>query len=709
MPTVNLTTADDVAIVEIDNPPVNALSHGVPEGLVQAVERAERDPSIRAIVILGAGRTFVAGADIKDLERAAWDASVEPPDIHDLLTRIEDASKPVVMAIHGTALGGGLELAMAGHFRVALRDARVGLPEANLGIIPGAEGTQRLPRLVGVERAIELIVTGKLITAPEANAAGLIDRLLDGNLRDEAVRFAREVAASGPPRKTRERQDRLGTREANAPLLDAGRQLARKVRPHQTAPPIALEAIEAAATLPFDAGRRRERELAIASVRTPQCRAFVHGFVAERAVSKVPGVTDDPVAAHLPPVQELAIVGSGTMGSGIAMACANAGIRVVLTDASQERLDAGFAAMRRNYESSVKRGRVTPAQVEERIALVSGRIGYDACATADVIVEAVFEQMALKQQVFAALDAVAKPGAILATNTSMLDIDAIASATRRPDAVVGLHFFSPAHVMRLLEIVRGAQTSVQTLASALALAKKLGKVGVIVRNRTGFVGNRMMLPYMYEAQFLVEDGSSPEQVDRVLTDFGMAMGIFAVDDLGGLDIAWRIRRELNQFSEPGARRPLVADALVDMNRLGQKTGKGWYKYEGGRTPIPDADTTAVIERVTAAAGIGRRVITDEEIRERTIYALINEGARVLEEGVALRAADIDAIYLTGYGFPGFRGGPMFHADSVGLARILDRVRAFHRELGERWKPAPLLERLAAAGSTFREYDARQAQ
>jgi 3-hydroxyacyl-CoA dehydrogenase len=704
MPSVNVSIAGDVAVLEIDNPPVNALSHGVPEGLMKAIADAETSNAIRAVVILGAGRTFVAGADIKDLERAAWDPGTEPPDIHPLLTRIEDAAKPVVMAIHGTALGGGLELAMAGHYRVAVRDSRVGLPEASLGIIPGAEGTQRLPRLVGVERAIDLIVTGKLISAAEAYEAGLIDRLLDGDLREDAVAFAREIAGQ-PYRKTRERLEKLGSAEANAPLFEAGRQLAAKIRRHQTAPLAALEALQAATTLPFDQGRRRERELAIDSVRTPQCRAFVHGFIAERAVAKVPGVTDDPAAANLPAVGEVAIVGAGTMGSGIAMACANAGVRVTLTDASQERLDAGFATLRRNYDSSVKRGRLTPAQVEERIARVSGKLGYDACATADIVIEAVFEQMALKQQVFAALDTVAKPGAMLATNTSMLDIDAIASATRRPESVVGLHFFSPAHVMRLVEIVRGAKTDVVTLAAAMALAKKLGKVGVLVRNSVGFVGNRMMLPYMYEAQFLVEDGATPEQVDRVLTDFGMAMGIFAVDDLGGLDVAWRIRRELNQFSEPGARRPLVADALVEMNRLGQKTGKGWYKYEGGRTPIPDPETAAVIERVTADAGIRRRPVDDEEIRERTIYALINEGARLLEEGVALRAADIDVIYLTGYGFPGFRGGPMFHADTAGLDKVLNRVSEFHRQLGDRWKPAPLLERLVREGRTFRDYDA----
>ena len=713
---VKVSSRDGIAVVEIDNPPVNALSAGVPEGLMQAIANAERDASILAIVIAGAGRTFVAGADIKDLERAAWDATIEPPDIHDLLARVEDATRPVVFAIHGTALGGGLELAMAGHYRVATRDARLGLPEANLGIIPGAEGTQRLPRLVGVERAIEMCVSGRLVPAPEAHAAGLIDRVIDGDLLPGAVAFAREMAGSGGPhRRTRDRRERLGTPDSNAPLFAAGRELAAKIRRNQTAPLAALTAIEAATTMPFEEGRRRERELAIGTVRSEQCRAMVHGFMAERAVAKVPGVTDRvaPAAGEqgrtAADIREVAIIGAGTMGSGIAMACANAGLRVVLTDAAQDRLDAGFTAIRRNYDSSIKRGRLTADAVEERIARVQGRLGSDAVGSADIVIEAVFEEMALKKTVFGAVDAAAKPGAVLATNTSMLDIDAIASATRRPEAVVGLHFFSPAHVMRLVEIVRGSATSPDVLAAALGFAKKLGKVGVVVRNSIGFVGNRMMLPYMYEAQFLVEDGATPEQVDRVLTDFGMAMGIFAVDDLGGLDVAWRIRRELNQFSEPGARKPLVADTLVDMNRLGQKTGKGWYRYEGGRTPIPDPEVLAVIERVTGDAGLRRRAVSDDEIRERTIYALINEGARLLEEGVALRAADVDVIYLTGYGFPGFRGGPMFHADRVGLQRILERVSAFHRELGPRWAPAPLLERLAGEGSTFREWDARRGQ
>ena len=709
---VTLTVRDGVAVVQIDNPPVNALSAGVPEGLATAIAQAEGDPAVRAIVIIGAGRTFVAGADIKDLERAAWDPSVDPPDLHDLLAHVEDAWKPVIVAIHGTALGGGLELAMAAHHRVAARDARVGLPEASLGIIPGAEGTQRLPRLVGVERAIEMCVSGRLVPAPDAHADGLIDRLVDGDLLTAALAFAREVVESGAARRrTRDRVERLGTPAANAPLFEKGRALAGKIRRHQTAPLAALEAIEAATTLPFDEGVRHERALAVQSVRSEQCRALVHAFMAERAVAKAPvgdrgsGIGGRPVATTAADLRMVAIVGAGTMGAGIAMACANAGLQVVLSDVGQDRLDVAIATIRRTYDSSIRRGRLTPEAVEERLARIGLQVGVDGCGTADVIVEAVFEEMALKQRVFAAIDAVARPGAILATNTSMLDIDAIAGATPRPEAVVGLHFFSPAHVMRLVEIVRGAATAPDVLAASLALSRRLGKVGVVVGNRTGFVGNRMMLPYMYEAQFLVEDGATPEQVDRVLTDFGMAMGIFAVDDLGGLDVAWRIRRELDQFSEPGARRPLVADTLVELNRLGQKTGKGWYRYEDGRTPISDPEVLAIVERVTAQAGISRRPVPDEEILERTIYRLINEGARVLEERVAQRASDIDVIYLTGYGFPAFRGGPMFYADQVGLRYVYHRVAALHHELGRRWMPAPLLERLAREGSSFRAYDA----
>ena len=702
---VRVETQGDVAFVIVDNPPVNALSAGVPEGIAESVARAAADPVVRAIVLMGAGRTFIAGADIAELERAAWDESASLPEMHDILRAIEDCAKPVVMAMHGTALGGGLELAMAGHYRVATADARLGQPEVNLGIIPGAEGTQRLTRLVGVEKAIDMCVTGRLITAPEALAAGLIDRIVEGDLREGAAAFAGEVAARGPHPRTRERADRLGTPAENVLRFASGRELAVKVRPHQPAALAAVDAIEAAATLPFDEGCRRERELFFTRcVRTNECRALVHAFVAERAVARVPDVPKDtPVT----PINEVAIIGAGTMGSGIAMACANAGLAVVLSDVGADRLQAGAATIRKNYGSSIKRGRLTEQQVEERISRIRSETGYDGTASADLVIEAVFEGMDLKKEVFAALDHYVKPRAILATNTSTLDVDEIASVTQRPESVVGLHFFSPAHVMRLVEIVRGRATSTQVLATALAFAKRLGKVGVVVRNGVGFVGNRMMFPYMYEAQFLAEEGATPAQVDGVLTSWGMAMGIFAVDDLGGLDVAGRVRQELGQFSDPELRKPLVADTLIGMKRLGQKTGKGWYRYESGdRKPIPDPDVVEIIERTATAAGIPRGPKSEEEILERCLYALINEGAKVLEEGIASRAADIDVIYLTGYGFPGYRGGPMFYADTVGLKRVYERVAAFHREHGKRWTPAPLLERLAREGSTFRDYDRR---
>jgi 3-hydroxyacyl-CoA dehydrogenase len=700
-----ITKQDGVAVVQIDNPPVNALSAGVIAGLASAVDQAEGDTTIEVVVIMGAGRTFVAGADIKDLQQAAWGDGSGPPETHDFLQRLEDCSKPIVMAIHGTALGGGAELAMAGHYRVAVPEARIGQPEVNLGIIPGAEGTQRLPRLVGVAKAIEMCVSGKPIGAPEAAGAGLVDHLVAGDLTAGAIAFARDVASRGGPHpKTRERNDKLGTPEVNAPLFAAGRDLARKTRRNMQAPLAVVDAIEGAATLPFLDGCRREREILMECLRSEQCKALIHAFFAERAVAKVPDVPQD---ARAFPIETVAIIGAGTMGGGIAMACANAGLRVVLADAGREALDRGTSTIRRNYASSVKRGRLSPEVVEQRLNLISPEVGFEGCRTADLIIEAVFENAALKKQVFSELDAVAKPGCVLATNTSTLDIDAIAAATARPASVVGLHFFSPAHVMRLVEIVRGQMTGTDVLATVLAFAKRLGKVGVVVRNGPGFVGNRMMFPYMYEAQFLVEEGATPEQVDRVLTDWGMAMGIFAVDDMGGLDVAWRVRQELHQFEEPGARKPLVADTLVEMGRLGQKTGKGWYRYGDDRKPVSDPEVHTLIERVATSAGIERRQVGDQEILDRTLYALINEGARLLDEGIALRSADIDVIYLTGYGFPAYRGGPMFFADRVGLSKILDRVSSFYRELGPRWQPAPLLERLATDGLTFREFDARR--
>src|SRR5262245_44356952 len=700
---VTSTTHTDIAVITINNPPVNALSQEVADGIDAAVARAQADPAVRGIVINGAGRTFVAGADINALEGLAWGEGGGAPDMHEKLSRLEDGPKPVVMALHGTTLGGGLELAMGGHYRVAVADAQMGQPEVNLGLIPGAEGTQRLPRLVGVEKAIEMCVTGKPIKAAEALSIGLIDRIVEGDLVSGAVQFAREAAARGGAQlMTRARTDKLPSRDALPAMLAAGRELAKKVRRNLEAPRAVIDAIEAAATLPFDEGCVRERGIFNDCAKSEQCKALIHVFFAERGSSKVPGISKETPSA---PINTVAIVGAGTMGGGIAMACANAGLNVVISDTGNEQLDAGIARIRSNYEISVKRGRFTPDGVQERLARIRTDASLDSVGAADLVIEAVFENMGLKKEIFRKLDAGAKPEAILATNTSTLDIDQIAAETRRPDKVVGLHFFSPANVMRLLEIVRGEATSPATLAAALTISKRLGKVGVVARNAPGFIGNRMMFPYMYEAQFLVEDGATPEQVDRALTDFGMAMGIFAVDDMAGVDIAWRVRKELNQFSEPGARKPLVADKLCEMGRFGQKSGGGWYRYGDDRKPIPDPEVLALIEKTTTAAGIKRRAFTSEEIIERTIYALINEGARVLEEGVALRAADIDTVYVSGYGFPAYRGGPMFYADRVGLAKIHDRIVEVQREHGQRWAPAPLLARLAREGSGFRDWDA----
>jgi 3-hydroxyacyl-CoA dehydrogenase len=703
---VTVSVDQGVALVLIDNPPVNALSPQVIDGLDAAIDQASRDTSVQAIVIVGAGRTFVAGADIKGLEQLAWGSNSGAPEMHALLEKIEDTPKPVVMAMHGTALGGGLEVAMAGHYRVAVPDAQMGQPEVNLGIIPGAEGTQRLPRLVGLEKAIEMCVSGRPIKAIDALKVGLIDRIIEGELAAGASAFAREMAAQGGRHpKARERQDKLPPRDAVPGMVAAGRELARKTRRNLEAPVAVVDALEAAATVPFDEGCARERAIFFELAKSEQAKALIHTFFAERGVLKVPGISKDTVAAA---VNRIGIVGAGTMGGGIAMACTNAGINVRLTDATEAALEAGMATIHKNYDVSVKRGRFTPEMVEERMARITPEVGYNDFDQVDLVVEAVFENLALKKEIAAALDKVVKPGGIIATNTSTLDIDDIAAATSRPSQVLGLHFFSPANVMRLVEIVRGARTSPETLTTAMALAKRLGKVGVVVGNCRGFVGNRMMFPYMYEAQFLVEEGATPKQVDDALTGFGMAMGIFAVDDMAGLDVAWRVRQELKQFSEPGARKPLVADRLCEMGRFGQKTGKGWYSYGDDRKPQPDPEVLALIEQLAVAGGIKRRSFTNEEIIERTIYALINEGARVLDEGFALRAADIDVIYTNGYGFPAWRGGPMFYADRVGVKKIFDRIATFHRGLGERWAPAPLLERLATEGSTFKEFDRSRA-
>jgi len=692
---------DDVAIVIIDNPPVNALSTSVAEGLSQAIQTAENDTSVRAIVVMGAGKTFVVGADIKQLEEMAWARSSGPPRLHKLLLQIEDCTKPVVMAIHGSALGGGLELAMSGHYRVATRDAQVGQPEVNLGIIPGAEGTQRLPRLAGVEKAIEMCVTGKPLKAPDALAAGILDAIVEGDLPTEAINFARRQAdTSRSVTKTRERKPTLKVHSSIASAMTAGCELATKTKRHLLAPSRAVEAIGASMSLPFEEGCALEQRLFEECVTSPQCRALLHVFFAERAVTRIPGLENSPSA----PIGRVGIVGAGTMGTGIAMACANAGLTVLLKDSRLEAIEGSRSTILRNYENSIKKGRFTPDEGTQRIARIVPQLTYQGFETVDLVIEAAFENLELKCSLFRELDPILKADSILATNTSTLDIDVLAAYTHRSERVLGLHFFSPANVMRLLEIVRGRSTASATVARALEFAKRLSKIGVVVRNCPGFVGNRMMFPYMYEAQFLVEEGATPSQVDAALKRFGMAMGIFEVDDMAGIDVAWRVRRELGHFAEPGIRKPLVADKLNEMGRLGQKSGKGWYLYDQDRKPIPDQEIVSLIRSLARENGVRQREFNDDDIIERSLYGMINEGARALDEGYALRASDIDVIYVNGYGFPSWRGGPMFYADTVGLDKIVERMSIFEQQHGERWKVAPLLRHLSDTGKTFTEFD-----
>ncbi|HEU5413548.1 MAG TPA: 3-hydroxyacyl-CoA dehydrogenase NAD-binding domain-containing protein, partial [Candidatus Angelobacter sp.] len=591
------------------------------------------------------------------------------------------------------------ELAMAGHYRVAVPSAQVGQPEVKLGIIPGAHGTQRLPRLAGVARAVEMCAEGNPVKAPEAQKLGIIDRIIEGDLLQGAVAFAREVAGKPAP-KTRERNEKLGTPEQNAPIFAAARDAARKKARGLIAPLAAIDAVEAATKLPFDQGCEEERRLFGECLFSDQSKAMIHVFFGEREVAKIPDV---PKETPIIPVNSVGIVGAGTMGGGIAMSFANAGIPVLLKETEQAALDRGLATIRKNYETSVKRGRFTQQFMDERMQLIKSRLGYDGFSQVDMVIEAVFEGMALKKQVFGELDKICKPGAILASNTSTLSIDEIAQATSRPEAVIGTHFFSPANVMRLLEIVRGKATSKEVIATCMQLSRKLGKVGVLVGNCRGFVGNRMFGPYRREAQFLVEEGAGVEAVDKALYDYGMAMGPLSVGDLAGLDVGWRIRKEFRHLEKPGVRQPLAEDNLCEMGRYGQKTRAGWYKYDENRKQIPDPEVPRLVKQWATKAGIPQRQISAEEIVDRCIYALVNEGARILEEGFALRAVDIDIIYLTGYGFPAHRGGPMWYADTVGLKKVYDRICEFERQHGELWTPAPLLKELALTGRDLRSF------
>ncbi len=698
---VRVGKENDVAVITIDNPPVNALSPGVPEGIWAAIDEMNDDPAVKAAVVIGSGRTFVAGADIKEFGKVT--SGGPRRSLLPLLLHIEDSAKPVVMAIHGQAFGGGLELAMAGHYRVASPTAQVGQPEVKLGIIPGAGGTQRLPRLVGVAKAVEMCAEGKPVPAREAAALGLIDRLIEGDLLPGAVAFAREVTGKPVP-KTRARAEKLGTPAENATIITAARDGARKKQRNLKAPLAAIDAIEAATKLPFEQGCQAEAKLFTDCLFSDQSKALIHVFFGEREVAKIPDV---PKETPLIPVNRVAVVGSGTMGGGIAMVFVNAGIPVLLKDVDEPTLDAGMGKIRKNYASSVQRGRFTQAFVDERLQLITPVLSYDAFADVDMVVEAVFEGMALKKDVFADLDRICRSGAILASNTSTLNIDEIAAATSRPEAVIGTHFFSPANVMRLLEIVRGKKSSNEVIATCMQLSKKLGKIGVLVGNCRGFVGNRMFGPYRREAQFLVEEGADVATVDQALVDFGNAMGPLATGDLAGLDVGWRIRKEYRHLEKPGIRQPFAEDRLCEIGRYGQKTVRGWYLYDENRRASADLELPALLRKWSAEAGIPQRQISAEEIVDRCIYALVNEGARILEEGYALRAVDIDIIYLNGYGFPAYRGGPMWHADTVGLKKVYQRICEFHQQHGELWAPAPLLKRLAEAGTTFAEFDKEQ--
>lgn len=698
---VRLTRQDDIAVITIDNPPVNALSPGIPEGIQALLHEAAQDLQVRAIVVIGAGQTFIAGADIREFAKVV---SGERPrlSLHPFLLAIEDCPKPVVMAIHGAAFGGGLETAMAGHYRVIAPDAQVGQPEVKLGLIPGAGGTQRLPRLAGLAKAVEMCASGQPIPAREAVELGIADSLIEGDLLEGAIAFARTVASKSAP-KTRERNEKL--RDVRPELFTVAREKARQSGRGMTAPLAAIDAVEAATRMTFDEGCRREAELFDQCLYSSQSRSLIHAFFGERTVAKIPGLPRDVKPAE---ISRAAVIGAGTMGGGIAMTFANAGIPVILKETAAEALERGMRTIRGNYLKSAAKGRISQAEVEQRLARITPQLSYEGFDQADIIVEAVFENTAVKKQVFAEISKIAKPGCVLASNTSSLDIDDIASAAAHPDMVIGTHFFSPAHVMRLLEVVRGRETAPRTIATAMALGKKLGKIAVLAGNCPGFIGNRMVGPYLREAQFLVEEGASVEQVNQALYDFGMAMGPLAMDDLAGLDIGWAIRKEFARFEKPGVRQPRLPDLLCELRRFGQKTGRGWSLYDADRKPSPDPELAALAEKMAADAGIQRRTILDEEIVDRCIYALVNEGARILEDGIALRAVDIDITYIYGYGFPAWRGGPMFYADTVGLPDVLRRIQELERTHGsDLWSPAPLLKRLASAGQTFAGLDTQR--
>ena len=699
---VRFDRIEAVGVITLDNPPVNAFSLSQRIGVSEALTAGLQDPDIQAFVICGSGRMFSAGADIREFDTGV---AGESPTLMDLISLIEDSPKPVVCALHGTALGGGCELSLACHSRIAIPGTRIGLPEVTLGIVPGAGGTQRLPRLIGVLPALDAIVSGKPMTAEKAHELGLVDGL--ANDSDDLLKISVSIAhrlsiGPEPPKKTRDRDGHLLEAQNRPELFDEFRsRISRRARGFE-APFACIDCVEAATTMSFENGLAFEREVFLRCRSSNQSLSQRHAFFAEREARKVSGL--GPETSQMD-VRHAAVLGCGTMGTGIAMCFANAGIPVIVTESEQGMLDRGMKMIRKNYASTVSKGRMTEEEAEARLALIEPTLEFERVSAADVVIEAVFEEMELKKKIFTRLDGLCKADAILATNTSSLDVNTIAAVTGRPEQVVGTHFFSPANVMRLVEIVRGDHTSPEVLATTLTLSKQLGKVGVVVGVCDSFAANRMLYPYSRQAQFLIEEGAFPEQVDKVIYDFGFPMGPFALSDLAGIDVGWRVRQHREPSRPKHLRYSEIADRLYEMGRYGQKTRKGWYNYEeGSRIPMPDPEVVDLVVRTSRELKIDRREISDEEILQRCIYPLINEGARILEEGIVQRASDLDIVWLYGFGFPRYRGGPMFYADSVGLRHVYEVMQGFC-EIHEDWlEPAPLLERLAREDKTFAEWD-----
>jgi 3-hydroxyacyl-CoA dehydrogenase len=681
------------AVITLNNPPVNGLGFKTRAAIVDGVVKAEADPAIKAIVITGHGKAFSGGADIKEFNTPA--ASAEPS-LNTVIRVLDDAKKPIVAAIHSVAMGGGLELAMGCHFRVAQKGSQIALPEVKLGVLPGAGGTQRLPRLIGAEAALNMIVSGNTVLAEKLAATALFDEVVDADVLEAALKFADSVVSNNTPLK-RARDIKMDVPSAEG-FFGFAHNTVAAIAKNYPAPLKCVEAVEASATKKFDEGMRIEREAFMWLVQTPESKALRHAFFGERAAGKI---ADIPEGTPTRKIERVAVIGAGTMGGGIAMNFLNAGIPVIVLEMKQEALDRGVGVVRKNYENSAKKGKLTEAKLNERMGLLSTTLSYDDIKDADLVIEAVFEEIGVKEIVFKKLDEVMKKGAILASNTSTLDVDKIASFTKRPEDVIGLHFFSPANVMRLLEVVRGAKTAPDVLATAMRLAKTMSKVAVVSGVCDGFIGNRMIEQYSRQAGFLIEEGALPQQVDKAVEKFGFAMGPFRMGDLAGNDIGWAIRKR-RYVDKPNITYSKTADLLCELGRFGQKTGAGWYDYKpGDRTPYPSKVVDDMVIKQSKDLGIERRKISDEDIVERLVYALVNEGAYILEEGIAQRASDIDMVYLTGYGFPLYRGGPMFYADTVGLPNVLRAIEKYSHGLqGSAWKPAPLLVKLASEGKAF---------